>query len=73
MRYYLHLLPALLIGASCGRTAVKAPKPSESSTSARLDSSLATLCASPPDTTSGGAHGCVLRDQGRTIGPRPRP
>jgi hypothetical protein len=73
MSHHRYLLVVLVAAASCQQTAAKVPKPSESVSTARLDTSLAKLCASPPDTTAAGAHGCVLRDQGRVLGPRPRP
>ena len=59
--------------AGCRRTEPAAQAPAAARSGARLDSSLASLCASPPDTSARGTGGCVLRDQGRVIGPRKAP
>ena len=59
--------------AGCSQAAPVAQEPIAARREVKLDSSLASLCVSPPDTSVNGTGGCVLRDQARVIGPKAPP
>ena len=68
------LILAAAIGlAGCSRAAPIAQASVDTRNEAKLDSALARLCVSPPDTSVRGTGGCVLRDQSPVIGPRKAP
>ena len=61
------LVASLALIGSCRGAGQKEAPSAKSANDVPWDSSFAALC----DTTKGRANGCVLRDQGRVVGPRP--
>lgn len=67
------VLAATLGIAGCSRGAQSAHVSTAARSDIQLDSALARLCVSSPDTSVHGTGGCVLRDQSPVIGPRKAP
>jgi hypothetical protein len=63
------LLALLGLAAGCRPVAGSASL-SDARRIAMRDTAFLKLCAAPPDTSAASSGGCVLKDQGRDVGPR---
>lgn len=59
----LTVLVLAILPSGCRRAEPAGQPPAMTRREPRLDSALARLCVSPPDTSAKGSGGCVLRDQ----------
>lgn len=72
MRYRPALVTIALALSACHSAPARSEAPEKTSARLLRDTSFTRLCASAPETTSTGAVGCELKDQGRPPFTKPK-